>query len=275
MISREAALQITAASFPNGPETLAEYLSVQVGSAPLMGVEGWCIRGPKTIIRLNSSSTRFRQRFTLAHEMAHVILGTEPDIPCEPFHSDRQEERDADQLAAEFLISDARIKISLGNSLPVDAKTLERLAKEAQVSPVMVACRLVNATPQLGLINSAVVYFQNGEFQWRHSHGLTFNPNEAIEIFKKAFQCKPNPVRIENHDGHVVVGSIINAQVYQVLLIQLLSQENASQQTREERLRVLAIAHLVIDRPLQQIERTGDSVAAKFLMCRLAHGILI
>lgn len=162
MISRTAAIRITSDSFPLGPEALAKELSVKVVASKLAGVEGWCLRGSNTIIRLNSGSTKHRQRFTLAHELAHLVLGSEPDVATEPFRSNRQEERDADQLASEFLIPDGKLTEYLRDKSPVDAKTLTRLARAAKVSPVMAACRVVNATDRLGLQNAAVVFFIDG-----------------------------------------------------------------------------------------------------------------
>lgn len=182
MISREVAIGITSANFPHGPEELARHLQVEILASPLVGVEGWCIRGLKTIVRLNSSSSKYRQRFTLSHELAHLVLGTEPDIAMEPFRSNRREEREADQLASEFLIPDARLKSHLCGHLPVDAKILTRLAKAARVSPVMAACRVVSATHELGLQNAAVVFFIDGREQWRYSQGLRFDENAASAL---------------------------------------------------------------------------------------------
>jgi hypothetical protein len=238
--SRKQALRITGENFPNGPERLAMHLGVDVQASQLVGVEGWCVCGVNTIIRLNSSSSHFRQRFTLAHELAHLILGTEPDIATEPFRSDRQEERDADQLASEFLIPDGELHNYLRGELPVDAKTLQRLAKAANVSPVMAACRVVSSTTELGLQNAAVVFFVDGVEQWRYSQGLRFDERQAEQLLSQARANKPNLVREANCDGNIIVGSIIDAQLYQVLLIQLLPPDTAAQETREERLRDLA-----------------------------------
>jgi len=208
--------------------------------APLQGVEGWCVRGPNTVIRVNSQSSPSRQRFTLAHELAHLVLGTKPDIASEPFQSSNKEERDADQLASEFLIPTGELRRHVQDRLPVDAKSLRRLAKAANVSPVMAACRLVSATEELGLQNAAVVFFVSAEERWRFSQGLSFDEKEAQGLLIECLSNKPNVVRVENHDGNVVVGSIIDAQAYQVLLIQLLPEDMALQETREERRQKLA-----------------------------------
>jgi hypothetical protein len=195
---------------------------------------------------VNSESSAFRQRFTLAHELAHLILGTQPDVASEPFCSISHGERDADRLASEFLIPDDQLTRHLRSELPVHAKTLERLAKAANVSPVVAACRVVGATDTLGLHNAAVVFFVHGKERWRYSYGLQFDEAEAEELLTQALANKPNIVRNENRDGNIVVGSIIDAQIYQVLLIQLLPQATATLQSREERLQTL-VDHLFGD----------------------------
>ncbi|MCA9066111.1 MAG: ImmA/IrrE family metallo-endopeptidase [Planctomycetaceae bacterium] len=201
---------------------------------------------------MNSSSSKARQRFTLSHELAHLVLGTEPDIASEPFRSDRQEEREADQLASEFLIPDLQLKAFIGDQLPVNAKTLIRLARAAKVSPVMAACRLVSATDRLGLQNAAVVFFVDGQEQWRYSHGLCFDGSDARKLLREAIKHKPGLVRRENHDGNIVVGSMIDAQSYQVLLIQLLTEDDAAQETYEERVGTMATKLFGTDHSFRQ-----------------------
>lgn len=240
MIPRESAIRITSDSFPNGPEELAKALSVIVSASPLVGVEGWCLRGVNTIVRVNSSSTKTRQRFTLAHELAHLILGTEPDVASEPFRSAVREEREADQLASEFLIPDSHLKSYLQDRLPVDAKTIARLANTANVSPLMAACRVVNAAGKLGLKNAAAVFFKGGVEQWRYSNGLQLGDEIAQLLWRDAVEQSPNLVRINSDDGNTLVGSIIDAQVYQVLLMQLLPEDEAKQESYDEKLGRLA-----------------------------------
>ena len=237
MIALEESRQITAKAFPNGPEELLKRLGVEVYYANLVGVEGWCIRGPRTVIRINSRSTRYRQRFTLSHELAHLVLGTEPDIATEPFSNDSIEEREADNLAAEFLIPSDQLLKHIGGMVPIDAKSLNRLANAANVSPVMAACRVVKAGDVLGITHSAVLFFRNGKEEWRYSPDLIFDEGEPSEILRLAVISKPSPVRRDNSDGRILVGSIIDAQIYQILFIQLLPKGDAHQETFDEKLR--------------------------------------
>ena len=252
MITRSRAIQIASDNFPKGPEALAEHLSVEVRVSPLNGVEGWCIRGPTTIVRLNQNSSEVRRRFTLAHELAHLVLGTDPDIALEPFRSDRTEEREADRLASEFLIPEGELIKRFETGTPIDAKSLIRLAKAAKVSPVMAACRVVNSTEMLGFRNAAVVFFVNHQEQWRYSHGLNFDAKNAAELLVEAMKFHPQVVRAANQDENTVVGSIIDAQKYQVLLIQLLPPSEATRRTKEESLRELSNSLFVDDYNFRQ-----------------------
>jgi hypothetical protein len=191
-----------------------------------------------------------------------LVLGTEPDIATEPFRSSRQEERDADGLASEFLIPDEQLETHLRGKAPIDAKSLERLAKAAKVSPVMAASRVVNSTEKLGLPNAAVVFFIDESEQWRYSQGLNFDHETAKAFFEVAMASKPKLVRRNNPDGKVAVVSIIDAQVYQVLFIQLLPANEAKQETYEERIRELG--HKVFGNDLN----FRQSVAARFGVCK-------
>ncbi len=112
-------------------------MKVVVEHHPLTGTDGWCIqaKGHTPKIQINSNAVKARQRFTLAHELAHLLLGTDPEIVSQtilPFQSVKQEERAADALASELLIPLVHLK-SLVSEVPVDAKTIKSLAKKADV----------------------------------------------------------------------------------------------------------------------------------------------
>ena len=241
MISREDAVALAESNFPKGPEALAAKLNVVVEVSALSGCDGWCVRlGTAAIIRINSTASISRQRFTLAHELAHLILGTKPDVASNPFQSDSREEREADALSAEFLIPAVKAREFVVNKLPVDARTLRRLAKAANVSPIMAACRIVNMADILGLMNAAVVFFdKSGEYQWRYSNGLRFSDAEAEALLKQTVATAPELVRAPNSDGNTVVASAIRADRYTAVFLQLLPTDVASRPTNEERTREL------------------------------------
>ncbi len=91
-----------------------------------------------------------------------------------------------------------------------------------------------------GLGNAAVFFFVNGVEKWCRSNGLMFPWNVATTLLDEALKCQPNLARIDNHDGNVLVGSIVESPLYQVLLVQLLSNETATKLSSEERMRELA-----------------------------------
>jgi len=72
-ISVEDALLFTEEYFPNAPERLVEYLEIEVKNSPL-NCDGWCLQfDDRAIIRINSEMSDVRKRFTLAHELGHLI----------------------------------------------------------------------------------------------------------------------------------------------------------------------------------------------------------
>ncbi len=208
--------------------------------AALRGAAGWCIKGKRPRIRIDNSTSRSRRRFTLAHELAHLVLGTDLELVSKPFQSDKAEEREADRLAALFLVPEERLQSFVGGHLPVDAKTLNRIAKDADVSPIMAACRVVSASEQLGLINAAIVYFENGEEVWRYSENLVFHDGEPDNLLRDALAARPQLARSDNGDGNVNVCSLLETEHYQLLLVQLLHSSQAEEESLEERRRRLA-----------------------------------
>lgn len=240
VVSLDEAIEFTRKHYPKGPEKLAEQMGVIVLESALRGAAGWCIKGKRPRIRLDTSTSVSRKRFTLAHELAHLVLGTDPDLVLEPFQSNRQEEREADRVASIFLIPDERLRQLVGDQVPVDVKTLTRVAKEANVSPVMAARRVVADFKQLGLLNAAVFYFENEEMIWSYSESLAFDRDEPADLFREAKRAYPALARIDNGDGNVNVCSLLQTDYYQLLLVQLLHPSQAHEESLEERRRRLA-----------------------------------
>ncbi|MBE1577656.1 ImmA/IrrE family metallo-endopeptidase [Amycolatopsis roodepoortensis] len=89
------------------------------------------------IFLLNAATPTDRQRFTLAHELGHIV--------CHPVPGPEQE-READEFAAEFLMPAAQITTELGNDL--DIGKLGVLKQRWRVS----MAALVRRARDLGLI---------------------------------------------------------------------------------------------------------------------------
>src|SRR5258708_3230632 len=103
--------------FPNGPEKLAEKLNIHVCEGPLTGCDGWVLSGPAgVLIRLNSNVSKARRRFTLAHELSHLLLGV-PTVVGESVYdslkSNSKEERRVNNLAAELLLPEPVVRKNL------------------------------------------------------------------------------------------------------------------------------------------------------------------
>jgi Zn-dependent peptidase ImmA (M78 family) len=165
MIPEAQARSFAVSAFPKAPEKLAKYLGVDVRLSPLSGCDGWClVKGEKAIVHVNSKLSRVRQRFTLAHELGHLILGV-PSVIGESYEdmmrSISDEERKVNHLASELLIPAEVARASLPEP-PVVTVALQKLAKRAKVSELAAAVRVCNLARQIGLINASVVFEGTG-----------------------------------------------------------------------------------------------------------------
>ena len=132
---------------PYDPKVAAELLHVKVEYSPLKGLDGneerrqsgWC-----AVISNQASSTR--QRFTLAHELCHVLLMRDAaqgiSVPfvryrttgvASSFHQDPQEEALCNAFAAEFLMPRDSLRKVLAKSR-FDTNLVFRVAERFQVS---------------------------------------------------------------------------------------------------------------------------------------------
>ena len=240
MITKSEALACCAQYFPDGPEELARHLGIPVIRQAFKGSDGWCLRYHKqAIITLNSTSPRTRQRFTLAHELAHIVLDTKNDVlpaGAGAFCADTKEERQANSLAAEFLLPLAELS-RLVQDLPVEIIALRRIARKANVSPLMAACRVAGLAKRLGLLNGAVVGFQKNEYKWKWSTTLKFSKDEAFQVWEQAKKAAPQLYRKIQTDGNVVCASYIPGGGFSALFVQLLPGDVAAEPTIGEQLR--------------------------------------
>lgn len=94
--------------------------------------------GGRPIILLNIDSPKDRRRFTLAHEVAHLLMHSSPS---------EADEGDADRFAAELLMPAERIRSDFGN---VSLASIERLRVKWRVP----ANALIGRARDLGAIGS-------------------------------------------------------------------------------------------------------------------------
>lgn len=147
-------------------ESIAHSLGVQVRYAPFEGdISGMVYRdGERIIIGVNSLHHLNRQRFTIAHEIGHVLLHEGISV-----HIDRafkvnlrndissmavnKEEIEANRFAAELLMPEFMLTSDLhGQEIDFeDEEWIEKLAESYRVSLQALTFRLVN----LGLVKPA------------------------------------------------------------------------------------------------------------------------
>jgi len=142
---------------PYDPFLLADHLGVEVNEVDLNGVDGYVeSNGSKYRIFISARSNCKRQRFTLSHEIAHVIFmraarkGGIKDsyliryrrngLPRSDFQDER-EERLCNAFAQEFLLpTDALVE--RGFSSDISPRDILRISDEFQVSMQSVAVKL-------------------------------------------------------------------------------------------------------------------------------------
>jgi len=256
MISVEQAREFANDHFPKAPEELVKRLGISVRESAMQGCDGFCLTlGDRSIIRLNSQLSPGRKRFTLAHELGHLVLGV-PGVIGETFEdmmsSDSAEERQVNDLASALLLPEKVVTTTLPD-LPVVATGLQRLAKKANISDVAAAIRVCNLAGEIGLINASVVFFDNDHVKWQWSRTLTMPEDTAISLRDAARQESPNAFRHQRDDGNVIVASIIDNPYFgsATLFVQLLPEEHGLALSHHERRKAMELALFADDQKLQ------------------------
>ncbi|MCA9234230.1 MAG: ImmA/IrrE family metallo-endopeptidase [Planctomycetales bacterium] len=236
----DAAIVFAREHYPEGPEKLVEQLQVAVYYSELGGCDGWCLTtGDHTLIRINCARAKSSQRFTLAHELGHLLLGI-PSIVGETLSdmlgSNSEEERRVNQVAAELLMPLDVVKTFVPHP-PVVAKSLEKLAKAANVSPLSAAVRVTTAAGELGLQNAAVLQYDGDDLRWMWSPSLRITTTDTpLKLLQATRQVHPLPHREVQEDGVMVVASLIENPKFEssTVFVQLLSEEHGLQQSPAE-----------------------------------------
>ncbi len=230
------ALVIAKENFPKGPEAVAARIGVEVCSKPLTGCAGWCIQNNNIArISINSTMPSVRQRFTLAHELAHLLLGSKSEVQSDAdfFGSNEGEEKAADRVAAEMLLPKKEVQ-RIATAPPVDAATIRKLANKANVSPVMVACRVAELAQPLGLINAAVVNFNGDKIAWIGSKTLTVPHEKARTLLRHAREATGGTFQEPSRSGETIVASVIDSPIQTCLFIQVLPVSIGNAKSRDQ-----------------------------------------
>ena len=163
MISREQAIEICDQEFPNGLDRIVELCRITVRVCA--SAEGWGFR-PKRggyVIRVNRDVFRGRRKFTLSHEIAHMILHTDHHAATGSgvvgdLLSDIPEEREANRLAGELLLPEAIVRKWLAGVV-VDSQAIRSLARAAEASELATAVRVRTLGDSLGLQRACLYMF--------------------------------------------------------------------------------------------------------------------
>lgn len=98
------------------------------------------------LVFVNGADTKAARIFTLAHELAHLWLGTSAlsDMGAAPRHTQGKEETWCNQVAAEFLVPREELDLEYAQDEPLD-EALKRLGGIFKVSSLVILRRLLDA----------------------------------------------------------------------------------------------------------------------------------
>jgi Zn-dependent peptidase ImmA (M78 family)/transcriptional regulator with XRE-family HTH domain len=111
------------------------------------GFDGLAVASAEArLIVLATSQIPWRQRYTLAHELGHLLFGDDQEVHLDKDVFDRAQARDpgearANGFAAAFLMPEATLRAAVGTSALTE-KTFAALACDLKVSPSALAIRL-------------------------------------------------------------------------------------------------------------------------------------
>ena len=131
---------------PVDVEAIARALGVKVEKLPPPGFSGFYqFKDGKPVIQVNSSEAELRQRFTIAHELGHYVLGHPGSYRDGPdtFSLDNHDpfEVAANRFAAELLMPESMIRFLVFKE---GITNVTKLAFKAKVSEAAMQYRLKN-----------------------------------------------------------------------------------------------------------------------------------
>jgi Zn-dependent peptidase ImmA (M78 family) len=173
------------------------------------GLDGLCIaRGNYRIALLSSAIPATRQRYTLAHEIAHLAAGDTEGIMIDEnlFGLPNEKEKRANAFAAAFLMPESSLRKALGTSGPTDASVADMLVRY-KVSLDALAWRLFNVqlvdaagrerVRQLSARKLALLAGHAAEYQRQlQDHGLRRLPTGLLQRALDAYNRGDIGVRV-------------------------------------------------------------------------------
>ncbi len=153
------------------------------------GVSFFTDKGSPLII-INKSLSNDRKRFTIAHELGHILMHNSGDFPVPEHRTEKQKENEANRFASEFLMPEKGIKKSL---IGLKMYQLAPLKKKWLTSKAAIVMR----AKDLGCIpdNRAKFFMvelsRNGERKKENTLVFIDKPvlfNDAYNIYKTELQ---------------------------------------------------------------------------------------
>jgi Zn-dependent peptidase ImmA (M78 family) len=196
-------------------ELFAGALGVRITAGCLDSARARLIHGPTPVVRISDKLTHpGARRFSLAHELAHLVLKHEPTVVGELCAAtpDRRRDRDpdvrdpeaeADTFAAEMLMPTALVQPRCEVS-PVNLHVAHAIERDFRVSLAAAALRVAELSSEA----VASVYSKRGEVRWaRSSASLPWQiargrrlgrTSVAIDYFRKgAIDPRAQPIPID------------------------------------------------------------------------------
>lgn len=123
------------------------------------------------IIVVNKSFSNDRKRFTIAHELGHILMHDERNFAISDFRNEKVKEEEANIFASEFLMPEIEIKNSLYGLNLKDLATLKRYWLTSMAS-------ILRRAKDLKCIDESRFKYFNIEFS-----RLGYKKHEPIEVF--------------------------------------------------------------------------------------------
>jgi Zn-dependent peptidase ImmA (M78 family) len=135
-------------------DQIAEHLNIKVQYAPLQDdVSGLLYRENKSaVIGVNGLHSSVRQRFTIAHELGHYVLGRDGEFFLDRpvlFRSDKsrdenpEEEKDANAFAAELLMPEEMVLEEIASIKYKELELEDAIKRLARVFNVSMQAMLI------------------------------------------------------------------------------------------------------------------------------------
>lgn len=151
------ALRLGDAPIADVAEVIEDLTGTDVGTAPLpAGVSGICVTDPEratSIILVDSTHVAERQRFSLAHELGHLLFGSSTYVDAASSERTPQEIL-CDEFARHLIIPESGIRawLSVNCAGGVDERVMALLARHFGASPDATRIQL----DRMGLLHSGL-----------------------------------------------------------------------------------------------------------------------